>query len=501
LVKYRHLSLPLIVDENLTYPVQVNQWLHEADEKFLGHNSPEFLYGFNLSRPTFESGLLFHVAIKNTYTNSFNRVVFLSDTVSTFKIKDSKESVHPEDLFPLVDTATFAYAQLFHERTSQTPLLHHKIAKPQLSEVLPTLKATVAIWEQPVKDFMAAGRMNLAQFRDLPAIPEAKQFKENIHHTAEQLISHKLHMRQPVTAEELKTFEGLGDFYNELDNKLKTLDYASFTKQEIKDFENYILYAFRSLTLLSHDINITRLYRLVVNEDVTGENLPLGHSRFLTYPPLKTVSDKNVYNRANTSETTIFYAAQTVDAALKEIRPKVGQLVSIGVWRPNIQRDFIGYPIVHDDATIQANAEVKVANKNVREMEQSYHPALLKFFHYYIKLLSREYAKPINHKLEYMLSALFSEHIFKVDDANPAFNYDCILYPSVGNGFKTFNFAIKPAIIDRDFQLEKVIQLEITGTAFDRAAAQGKHPEYISLASFQNYKVTQNISEIGNISW
>ncbi|MGF7078914.1 hypothetical protein [Mucilaginibacter sp. UYCu711] len=485
----------------MSYPVQVRQWLHEKDEKFLGQNTPEFLYGFNLSRPTFESGLLFHVAIKNTYTNSFNGVVFLSDTVSTFKIKETQDPVCAADLFPLVDTAAFAYAQLFHERTRQTTLLHHKIAKPQVSEVLPTLQATVDIWEEPVKEFKAAGRMNLNQFRDLPPIPEAKQFKENIHHTEEQLISHKLHMGQQVSSEELKTFEGLSEFYNELDNKLTLLDYGSFRVQEVKDFENYILYAFRSLTLLSDDVNITRLYRLVVNEEVTGRNEPITHSGFLSYPPLKIVKDKNVYNRANTAETTVFYAAQTVDAALKEIRPEVGKLVSIGVWRPEVQRDFIGYPIVHDEATIEANPEVKEANKNVREMEQSYHPALLKFFHYYIKLLSREYAKPVSHKLEYMLSALFSEHIFKIADPNPAFNYDCILYPSVGNGFKTFNFAVKPAVIDRDFQLEKVIQFEITETGYNQAAVQGQHPEYISLARFKDYRVTQQISKKGEISW
>jgi len=473
--------------------ITIKAWQHEADEKFLGQNIPKFLYGFNLSRPTFESSLLFHVAIYHTYTNSFNGIVFLSDSVSTFQIPESNTEIDPKDLFPMVDAATFAYAKVFFERTRQTTLLHHKIAKPKLEEVLPTLKSTVEVWEEPARAFKAEGRKNLLQFRDLPEIPEAKQFQPGVHHTAEQLISHKLHFNQPVTIKELATFEGLATFYKELDEMLAVLDYSSFTPKDELDFKNYILYAFRSTVLLSHSIHIDKVYRLIVNEDVTGSNDSITSTNFLTYPPLKIVKEKNVYNRGSTPSSTVFYGAQTIDTALKEIKPPVGKRVTIGVWLPKTQKDFVGYPIVHDETTIAANAEVHNAHENIRKMEAYYHPVLLQFMHYYIKLLAREYAKPVRDKREYMLSALFSEQIFHINDPNPAFTYDCILYPSVGNGFKTFNFAIKPAVIDAKFKLEKVIECTIREAFYEREPSSTNDTGAIALATVDDTRVTGHI--------
>lgn len=478
----------------------INQWHQEPDERFLGRNKPEFVYGFNLSRPTFETGLLFQVGIYHTYTNSINGVVFLSDTVFSFKMQESDTPIDPVHLFPMVDSATFAYAKLFSERTRLTSLRYHQIAKPKLEETLPILKATVDAWEEPMRVFKASGRENLLQFRDLPEIPYAKRFQPGVHHTAEQFISHKLHFNQTVTPEELTTFEGLGRFYHDLDQKLKDLDYASFSVQDELAFKNYILYSFRSTVLLSRDINIDRMYRLVTNADITRTNDAITSVDLLTYPPLEIVRARNVYNRGSTPASTVFYGAQTIDTALKEIKPGIGQRVTIGVWVPIIKRSFIGYPIIHEEATIDANPEIRNARENVREMEAAYQPALLKFIHYYINLLAREYAKPVRDKREYILSALFSEQIFEVNDVNTSFNFDCILYPSVGNAYKTFNFAIKPEVIDKAFKLEKVIQFIIQETFYDREPITGQDTENITLANITEYQVSFDIQN-NKINW
>jgi hypothetical protein len=497
----RTFLLPLVMELIKENPILINIWQHEDDLKFLGVNTPKFLYGFHLSRPFFKSDLHFHVAIKNTYINSFNGIVFLSDTISIFEIKEEDESPSAEELFGLVDRATYEYALIFHERTRQSSLLHHKIDRPRLEEVRPTLQDTIDLWDAPVKAFKASGRRNLLTFRDLPTIPEHKQFDEKQHYTKEQHISHKLHMGQPVPSEELALFEGLTDFYKELDLKLTRLNYSSFTAQDIVDFESYILYAFRATILLSDPITIGTVYRLVVNERVSKKNEPLTDITYLKYPSLDIVKENNIYNRASTVNSTVFYAAQTVDAALREIAPPTGKLISIGVWKPKIQRTFVGYPIIHSDLAAQANPYVREANKSVEQMEETYHPILLKNMHYYIKLLSREYAKKTKCSYEYMISALFSEHIFKVDDPNPTFNFDCILYPSVGNDFRTFNFAIRPSVVDDNFCLEKVIQFEVIESAYEREPILTGNPESISLARIKNYQTTRNITLEGKISW
>ncbi|MDP9082134.1 MAG: hypothetical protein M3O71_32375 [Bacteroidota bacterium] len=105
------------------HPIQINSWQHEPDLKFLGRKSPEFSYGFNLSRPFFESNLQFNVGIKHTYSNVFNGVFFLAQTVSVFEVKEEEEPPKADELFALVD-----------ERTRPTNLSHDQIANANLQK-------------------------------------------------------------------------------------------------------------------------------------------------------------------------------------------------------------------------------------------------------------------------------------------------------------------------------------------------------------------------------
>src|SRR5690606_11632621 len=97
----------------------------------------------------------------------------------------------------------------------------------------------------------------------------------------------------------------------------------------------------------------------------------------------------------------------------------------------------------------------------VKSIEAQYDPLFLKHIHTYMKLLCNEYSKPVSHHYEYLISAIFTETIFDVNDDNPDFNFECIIYPSVANKLKTRNIAVKPEVADEEFELEKVIEFQI----------------------------------------
>ncbi|TCC92418.1 hypothetical protein EZ428_11910 [Pedobacter frigiditerrae] len=491
------------MDLKETYPVVVEQWKHDGFEKFIGHNSSHMNYELGLSHADiFDRCFYFMVRVRRVYENQFNGQVFLGVTTTTFKIGyNFGESPSLQFLFDLVEKATYDFAEIFHYRKQQTNLLHHKIEKPILKEIENTIQGIIDIWDQPTKSFKEEIGERITNFRELPTVPEAKLYNVKDGTTLEQKISHKLLTGKYVSDEERQIFKGLSCFYKELDAQLALLDYSSFTSQDIKDFKNYTSYAFNYTALLTNELTIYKAYRLVVNENVSGSNQSITESHYLTYPSLELVRKLGKYNRGNTCDTTVLYTAESIDTALKEIRPSEGKRVTIGVWQPKSPKTFTCYPIVHSENAIAANADIALASRSIKFLEQLYDPLFVEFMNYYLKLLSNEYSKPVKHHLEYIISAIFSERIFQSKNGHPDFDFDCILYPSVGNDLKTRNIAIKSSVVDNDFILDKAIEFVVSECFYDEKSKINGNPEYISLANVTHYRETKKISENGVIEW
>jgi len=341
-------------------------------------------------------------------------------------------------------------------------------------------------------------------FRDLPTIPEHKRWTGNGNLTVEQIISFKLLSKQTITNEEEAIFKSLATFYSELNNKLKTLDYASFVDNDFDNFKNYIFYAFNYIALIANNLTIFQTYRLVVNEWVTNKNEPITNINYLKHPSLDIVKQINKFNRANTPNFNVFYSAENIDTALKETKPPLNKLVTVGVWKPkNPKRQFISYPISHSEVAEQVNEGVAKATKAFEDHGNFNSSLFLNYMRYYFQVLGQEFTKQVNHHFEYYISSLFSERILtdhKEQNGGESFNYDCIIYPSVGNGFKTNNVAIRPTVLDNDFYLEKVIEFEIEEAFYDKSYVLS-HPENITLAKIKNGRVTNKIDQDGNIKW
>lgn len=338
-------------------------------------------------------------------------------------------------------------------------------------------------------------------FRDLPEIPLLKRWNSGMHITQEQSISYKLLHNQKITEAEEIEFRKVFKFYEELDFKLQKLDYSSFTADDFENFKNYINYAFNYIPLLSNKLAVYHTYRLVVNEWVTKKNQRLNNIKYLKYPSLDIVKEINKYNRANTPLTNVLYSAENIDSALKEIKPPKDKIVTVGLWKTKTEKEIISYPISHSERAILINEGVQKATAAFEKYSEENSQLFVEWSRHYFKLLGREFTKPISHHYEYFISALFSERILEVrNDPNPSFNYDCIIYPSVGNDLETDNLAIHPDSVEKEFGLFQIIEFEIEETYYERKYVRN-HPELITLAKIKNKHYAKKILSNGDIVW
>ncbi|MBA4239146.1 MAG: hypothetical protein C0448_00355 [Sphingobacteriaceae bacterium] len=337
------------------------------------------------------------------------------------------------------------------------------------------------------------------RFKSLPEIPIHKKWLENSAITREHQIVYKLVNNIWINEEESQILLELMNFYSVLYEQLSLLDYSSFSKQDLINFQNYILYAFNYIATMTNDFTIDRVYRLIVNEDVTNQNKRIKNLKSLKYPDIEIVKKIGKFNRSNTPNTNIFYSAENIDTALKERRPEKGKLISVGVWASTHQKTFSSYVIFHNEDLIKANYE---ANKAMREFYKKFKnssPLLLEYMANYYKLLGREYSKKVTHHYEYIISALFSERLM-MKETKLNINHDCIIYPSVGNNHLTSNIAIRPSVLNTHFHLEKVIEFEIEEEYYDKEYFFSD-PEAITLAKIKNLVTSKNINKKGEIEW
>ncbi|MFM9827103.1 hypothetical protein [Flavobacterium sp.] len=335
-------------------------------------------------------------------------------------------------------------------------------------------------------------------FKDFPEIPPEKRWQENSLMSTEQEIAMKFLNQQHVSKKEEGTFKKILQFYKVLNEKLQSLDYTSLSDVERELFKGYILYAFNYLPIISNNLTIFTTYRMVINESVLDKNERITNSKYLKHPTLEIVQEIRLYNRANSTNTTVFYSSESIDTNLKELRPPLNKLITIGVWRPKSNRKFLSYAISHGKEAIKNNAGVAKATKAFEELKPYNSPLFIEYIENYFNLLGREFSKTVSHNSEYLMSSTFSELILHGKGSDT--NFECIIYPSVGNNFKTDNIAMRIDVFENDFYLEKVIEFEITEAFYDDPSIADEADE-ITLADVTKVSITTEIDKDGNIKW
>jgi hypothetical protein len=496
------------------YPIEIEHWIQLAIDNFIGlisDNGYNYILTITPEDPKELECCYFNVWIEKKMTNETTKtIVFYAKTFNSFKVKNDYQKPTAEFYFSLIDKATYEFAMQFYQRTQNTNLSHHKIQKPSFFQFKDDIEKTIEIWDRKIsnKNFTQPPNWQ-ATFRSLPEIPKYKRWVEGSYTTIEQDISLKLMNKKFVTPHEEKIFIELTSFYEELDKKLKFLDYESFTPEDLENFKDYIFYAFNYMPLITNDLTVFSTYRLVVNESVMRETKSITNIEFLQYPTLEKVKEINKYNRANTPNTNVFYSSGSIDTALKEIRPPLNKLITVGVWKPkNVNKKLMSYPISHSKEAIKINKSVQDATKAFEEIGKHNSTLLMKYLGYYSEILGYEFSKRVDHTkpnyhYEYLISALFSERIFsehlEINDKKK-FKFDCIMYPSVGNDYLTENVAILPTTIDNDFYLSEVQEFEVDESYYD-VKKYNPYPEKITLAKVKNFRKAKAVRQNGEIEW
>lgn len=496
------------------YLIQIEHWTHLPIDKFMGlisDNGYNYILGITPEDPNEPECCYFNIWVEKKMSNETTKtIVFYAKTFSCFKVKNEYQKPTAEFYYSLIDKATYEFALQFHNRTQNTNLSHHKIQKPLFQQFKDEIEKTIEIWDRTARNRIFLTPPNWqTTFRNLPEIPEHKKWVKGSYTTIEQDISFKLLHKKPITSEEEKIFIGLTSFYEELDKELKLLDYESFTSTDFENFKNYIFYAFNYMPLITNDLTVFSTYRLVVNEFVTKKNESITRIEFLQHPTLEKVKEINKYNRANTPDTNVFYSAGSIDTALKEIRPPLNKLVTVGIWKPkNVDKKLISYPISHSQEAIKINKSVQDATKAFEDTGKHTSTLFMNYMRQYFQVLGHEFSKKVNYNkpnyhYEYLISALFSERIFSEhqemnDEKN--FKFDCIIYPSVGNDYLTENVAILPTTLDTDFYLAEAQEFEVEESYYD-AKNYKPDPEKITLAKIKNFRKAKTISQNGQIEW
>lgn len=340
------------------------------------------------------------------------------------------------------------------------------------------------------------------KFKNLPEIPQSKTWNEYSHTTLEQNITQKILKEGTITSEEEKILQELKNFYETLDLELNYLDYGNFTEEDIENFKNYITYAFNYSPLISNDVIIFKSYRLIVNEWILKENKSIENVKFLSYPKMDIVKKINKYNRANTPNSNVLYTTQNINTALLELKPPTNKLLTIGVWeQKNKNKTLISYPISHSVKAVNINESVAHSTYAFEEIAKKNMKIFFDILRHYMKILGREYTKPVNHHYEYLITSIFSERILKIrNDPNENFNFDLIIYPSVGNKYKTVNYAIHPKTADEEFVLSSLLEFEIEEAHYDYEE-QFDDPELVTVAKVKNIRHPKSILSNGEIIW
>ncbi len=311
------------------------------------------------------------------------------------------------------------------------------------------------------------------------------------------MLMQRLFAARALSSDERDEFRLLSTYYAELKVGLSRIDYAAMSPEVIERFKYYVLYAFNYDALVTNDLTVYSTYRLVVNESVTGRNSRITDAKYLKYPPLDVVKQMNRYNRANTPATNLFYSSESVDTTLKELRPPVNRILTLGIWEPNSGPPFVAYPVSHESA-IEVNPGVKKAYDAFVSRKGLVDPEVYNYLGRYLDLIGSEYTKPVSNHLEYMVSAWLSERVF--ESREEPWRFDCILYPSVGNGLRTDNIAMLPAVMEARLKLTRVLQFEVAEAFYDRPYTE-HHPEMITMAEVKNVVEARYVREDGSIDW
>ena len=214
---------------------------------------------------------------------------------------------------------------------------------------------------------------------------------------------------------------------------------------------------FKILPIMACKNSFNTIYRVSTNryvrEDKKNERLD---SIFdLKYPPIDKAKDIS-YNRCNYKGQSMFYGGFGDLFSIVESKPAKGDLITISKWKMKPNYDLNYVPVFQDNFINEYTDEFKDEWKQYQDKLSTLNFNQRLAIEYTYSLITFFFTRPINHKIEYLYSAYFTNRIFDMDK-----DIEAIFYPSVPNKYMACNLAIKPNIFDNKFDFLEAKELLI----------------------------------------
>lgn len=240
----------------------------------------------------------------------------------------------------------------------------------------------------------------------------------------------------------------------------KFLAKNSITEGDIGGLKAYL----STVTLLSslmYRQRIDTFQRVTINSRLFGGEqkriTDIGH---LKNPPQEFVKS---YGRLNSPGESVLYATFEPITALSEMRPEIGDLITISTWNLKSDYDLMVSPIfkisskdgvVHNELSLRANLLYQNQLQQYDQNTQKQLDIILDF-------IAECFAKDVddsNH-FDYFLSSHYANRILSELDGGTV---DAILYPSVRQSLTASNIVLKAEVFEKYYELSLVEESTVT---------------------------------------
>ncbi|MFZ4740200.1 MAG: hypothetical protein ACOYLE_03465 [Bacteroidales bacterium] len=211
-------------------------------------------------------------------------------------------------------------------------------------------------------------------------------------------------------------------------------------------------------------IRFDELFRVTINKNLpNNRNTRINEFKFLKYPPPECI---NKYGRANYIGQSILYATFDSITVFEEMKPKVGDLITISKWKLIEKEDLLISPIVNSYSNIDVlyynEMKIDIINIYLKKLSQ-FNSNDAQQIQLLLNFISDCFTRNIDSgfNLDYFLSAYFANKIlYELDKGN----IEAIVYPSVASDLSSLNIAIKPKSFDLKYKIKEIEECKVIST-------------------------------------
>ena len=252
--------------------------------------------------------------------------------------------------------------------------------------------------------------------------------------------------------------QSLSDVIERLDyfRKISKRGIGKLSKRQRKKFAEDLATYFRDWGYWTDFLdNNLHFFRATINKNILHVNEKhLSKVSHLTGPPKPSMLR---LGRCNGLKIPIFYAADTINTAIQEVSPAVGDYITLSRWqlKPGVK---LFYHTIFHPSVVPRNEANQGMFENYMRSQSSDLPTRSAIYSENNKFLTEEFTKIVDNKNpeNYLITSIFSENLFSFQSTIQA-----IAYPSTKFRNGQYNIALADSLVHTRFNLLNVTVLKV----------------------------------------